>query len=147
MVDDYSVEELRHIYDDIRVRVNSRYASRANFAGHLVAFLATAAITVTFAVLGIVPGFFTWLAPFFLAAWFIGISIHAVNWLLTELRERAIQKELERAGIGYYTRMLYERGMLEKQKRDGERLVRLTDDGEIVDLYEDEPSSRDVHVS
>jgi hypothetical protein len=43
--------------------------------------------------------------------------------------------------------MLYERGMLEKQKRDGERLVRLTDDGEIVDLYEDEPSSRDVHVS
>ena len=144
-MDDYSIEELRYIYDDIRVRVSARYATRAAFAGHLAAFIATTAVIMFFASSYILPGFFSQLALFGLAAWFIGISIHAMNWLLCELRERAIQKELERLGVGYY-----ERNFWEKHKRDRgqpERLVRLTDDGEIVDLYEDGPSRRDVNAS
>jgi hypothetical protein len=143
-MDEYSPDELRMIYEDIRARVNARYVSRTMFAGHLVAFLVTTMIIVLFARSGMLLGLPDNLINYGIAAWFIGICIHTVNWLLTEMRERAIQKELERFGL-----RSYERYFLEKQKRDNnqqERLVRLTNDGEIVDYYDDDLMQQDEHA-
>ena len=65
-------------------------------------------------------GFFAFLS----IAWLTGLGVHTINFAMTELRERALRAELDRAG--YYQRA-------GKAKRE-ERLVRLSDDGEIVDV-------------
>ena len=57
----------------------------------------------------------------------IGFGVHSVNMLMFELRERALREELDRAG--YYT------DRTRKAKRD-ERLVRLGEDGELEDVYQ-----------
>ena len=142
-MNDYSSDDMRMIYEDVRARINARYASRTMFAGHLVSFVVTTMLIMLFARWGMLPGFFGNLIIYGLAAWFIGISIHAVNWLLTELRERSLQRELERFGFSSYDRYL-----LGKQKRGNghhERLVRLTDDGEITDYYEDDQMRQDQY--
>ena len=143
-MNDYSSEDMRMIYEDVRARINARYALRTTYAGHLVAFLVTTMIIFLFARWGALPGFLENLILYGIAAWFIGICIHTVNWLLTELRERSLQRELERFGFASYDRYL-----LGKQKRGNlhqERLVRLTDDGEITDYYEDDRMHQDEYT-
>jgi hypothetical protein len=136
-MEDLSPEDARFIYNDIKHRVKKLYDKRKEVASHFIPF-----------VFFMIFVWFVWLSPAELidrsgwgiimglvsAGWTAGLLVHIVQWLFEEFEERAVRRELERSGIGGYTRMLQE-----KAKR-GERLVRLSDDGELEDVtfYDDE---------
>lgn len=123
------VDEISKLYKEIRQQVKERYEARSQFLGHAVAFL----VVVTFAY----PTIFGREMPsLFLGLWTLGLSIHAVNWLLYELRERAIRHEFDR--------VLEQRGG--KAKLD-QRLVRLSNDGELVELEDESPFEENAPVS
>lgn len=111
---------------EIRNRITTRYNNRSEFFGHLIAF-------VVFNLLlwfGLQPqdGWHT-VATIFTALWGMGIAIHFVQFITTEARERAIEQAIER----------------ERQWRgvhNDDRLSRLTDDGEIEVVYEQELPQR-----
>ena len=139
MTEHNTIPDQLAIYEDIKKRVNKRFEWRTQFAGHLFAFLAfvvvapfvfTEAVGVLQTKVGFIVG----------ALWFGGLMIHAVNVVFSELRDRALQNELEKAGI--FPGMIRN----DKVKHDNhytgeERLVRLTEDGELIDAndyaYED----------
>jgi hypothetical protein len=117
-------------YEAIRKRMTERYRSRAEFYGHLIAFL----IINGFA-WAVIPGTLyessrsTILTLMALTSvgWFVGMAIHAINFILVEMREHAIDREIERE-----RRWLAGEATGEKPKRS--RLERLTDDdGELLD--------------
>jgi hypothetical protein len=134
---DYTPDEILAIYEDVKKRVYERYEMRTSFAGNLAGFAGTVFVTYVFAQMNILPGFLHNILPWIMGFWLIGLSVHSVNWLLYELRERAVRREIDRIGLGWYDRRL-----MAKRKRMSdepeERLVRLSDDGEIIDLYHDE---------
>lgn len=120
------VDEISQLYKEIRQQVQERYEARSQFLGHAVAFF----VVVTFAY----PTVFGRSFPsLFLGLWSLGLSIHAVNWVLYELRERAIQRE--------FNRIMEQRGG--KVKLD-QRLVRLSNDGELIELEDDAPFEENV---
>ncbi len=121
------------IYEDIINRVKKRYDRRKEYFSHAVAYLAAMGMM-----------WFVWLDPsdfmkgfgvlgaIITVPWTIGILIHSVQWLFDELQERAVNVQLARAGINT---------AYVKAKRE-ERLVRLSDDGELIDFkIEDETHS------
>ncbi len=114
-------DEISRLYKEIRKQVQERYEARGQFLGHAVTF----ALVVNF----VYPTIFGRQFPsLLLGLWTLGLSIHAVNWLLYELRERAVQREFDR--------VLEQRGG--KAKLD-QRLVRLSNDGELLDVDDDSP--------
>jgi hypothetical protein len=138
-MDDLSPEEIEAIYNDIRRRVEQRYNKRGEFFTHLGAYLAFVFLV-----------WFVWLGPtqfgngvwgIIMAlgtiGWSIGMLAHGIQWLFFELQERALQRELDGAGLaGVYQRVRA------KPKRE-ERLVRLSDDGELEEIIlEDDEDSR-----
>lgn len=130
---EYTAEEMQYIYKDIKKRMHARYESRAELAGHLAAYIIIAVIggfaigaydQTLWRVLGLL--------------WTAGIFIHAVTTYFEEMREKAIDRELERYGLRPRVEL-----ESEKVKRDGlsdARLVTLSDDGELVD-YQDEAAN------
>ena len=118
-------------YEAIRKRMTERYRSRAEFYGHLIAFViinlfAWAVIPSTLSE-GLRATILTFLA-LISVGWFVGVAIHAINFILVEMRERAIDREIERE-----RRWLAGEDMDEKPKRH-RRLERMTDDeGELLD--------------
>ena len=127
-------EDFDLIYNDIKRRVDKLFAARTQYFGHLIAFLAA----MLFA-----WGFVIWFSsvPFSLlmlitCIWGMGIGIHTVNWIMFEMREKVLRSELEKAG--YYDRETA------KLKRD--RMVQLSDDGEIIDFYGDEYDEYNQHA-
>jgi hypothetical protein len=121
-------------YDEIRKRITKRYENRAEFFGHLVAF-----ITINALAWFIFPSSGVLVA--FTALWFMGVVIHFINFVLTEARERAIEQAIERE-------RRWVNGSLsadEKPKRD--RRTRLTDDGELWEVVEEERETRQKHRS
>lgn len=139
----YDSEHARAIYDDITRRIESLYKERAEFFGHLAFFL-----------VGMFFIWFVWLdyneigirgAANFVATisvvWFLGLITHFVQWVFSEYKERAVQRELERVGLTRY----YEFGtdqLTDKVKNEDVRLVRLSEDGELIGL-DDEPGYDD----
>jgi hypothetical protein len=136
-MDDLSPEEIEAIYKDIKRRVEQRYNKRGEFFTHLGAYLAFVFLV-----------WFVWLGPTQFGhgvlgivmalgtiGWSIGMLAHGIQWLFFELQERALQRELDRAGLaGVYQRVRT------KPKRD-ERLVRLSDDGELEEITLDDEGS------
>lgn len=125
-------------YQAIRRRVEARYGMRIGFFAHAISF-------VVAMVLGWII-FYSWLTAWIFdlalissAGWFVGITIHAVIWVMSELKERAIDREIEKE-----RELLYRYGV--KRKNSVGRYYELTDDGELAESnpYEDEdtPSIR-----
>jgi uncharacterized membrane protein YciS (DUF1049 family) len=120
-------------YRAIRARVEARYGMRVGFFAHAISF-------VVAMVLGWVV-FYNWFSSGWLfdlaligsAGWFVGVTIHAVIWIMSELKERAIDREIEKE-----RELLYRYGV--KRKNSVGRYYELTDDGELAesDPYEDE---------
>lgn len=117
-------------YDDIRKRITERYNNRMAFFSHFVAFLVSNGFgwslwfmtpeSVRSGILGV-------LLLLISVGWLIGMSIHAIIYLMMEAREHAIERAIqdERA---------WSNG--EKPKRDP--LMRLTEDGELEELTDDD---------
>ncbi|GAB4516175.1 MAG: hypothetical protein OHK0046_21040 [Anaerolineae bacterium] len=128
------LSEMEKLYGDIRERISKRYESRMEFTIH-VAFFVIATIGL----------FFMWnneLATLFLrnvctgllGLWFFGLVGHVINFAFEEMRENAIERELQRVG-------LLTPHQIEKAKHPPQRLVMLGEDGELVeypDSNEDE---------
>jgi len=112
------------IYQEIKQRVDRLFEARTQFLGHAVAFM-VAMVAVWFYLIPQAG----WNRSFFFVVsigWLMGFSVHIINMVMFELRERALRDELDRAG--YYA------ARTGKSKRD-ERLVRLSEDGELEDVY------------
>lgn len=127
-------------YEAIRKRVTERYQNRAQFLGHLIAFLMVNVIAWALIPPWLMNGasdFFRSLimGAMFLgsAGWLLGLVIHGMNYVLTEMRERAIDREIERE------RQWLE-GRWDEEKPKRQRLERLiSDDGELSLEEMDEP--------
>lgn len=124
-------DEIRSIYNDIRKRVKKRYDKRKEFFGHFISYLLVNSFlwTAFFAPNEFGSGLGGGVGALVTVGWTVGLFVHMLDWLSEEMVERAVEREMERAGFT----SLYQ---YEKAKRD-ERLVRLSDDGELLD-YDDE---------
>jgi hypothetical protein len=109
------------IYQDIKKRVETRYKRRAEFAQNLVGCVFTGLI-------GLALLYFGWGTLFaalgfvmvaIAALWGIAVAQDFVKLIFAEMSERALNRELEQAGLSGY------RFHQEKAKH------RLEDDGEI----------------
>lgn len=119
--------------NQIRRRVEKRYSMRAEFISHLIAFLIFNAVMW----FGLQPdGFFSGVAIIITGGWSIGIVIHGVQYAMFEMKERTVQREIDR--------QLALRGEMVKPKRRYE----ISDDGELFvpesdeDAYDEEPRRR-----
>jgi hypothetical protein len=117
-------------YGDIRKRITHRYNNRIAFFSHLTAFLVSNGFgwmlwlgtpeNIRRGVLGV-------LLLLVSVGWIIGMSIHAIIYLMMEARERAIERAIqeERAWTSG-----------EKPKRDPR--VYLTEDGELEEIADED---------
>lgn len=124
---------------EIRQRITKRYENRTQFYGHLIGFIA-----VNGFLWGVLQpsGFGSTLSILITGGWTLGILIHFVNFLFTESRENAIEKAIERE-----RQWRGERGDVvvvpeAEMKRKRERLSDLADDGELIEIVEDEEEQR-----
>ncbi len=121
------------IYHEIRRRITKRYANRAEFFSHLVSF-----VVVNLAIWSLLTNQLReWalLLPVQICAglWLMGLLVHATQFLLVEMRERAIEKAIERER-DWRTAMPY------TPERD---LSHLAEDGELqTDYYEMTPKRK-----
>jgi hypothetical protein len=124
-------DDLIETEKEIRKRIERRYHKRVEFFQMLIA-------------LGVInAGLWTVLGPGGVAQCFAAISVMAVamqgiDLLLSELKEGAIQREIEaeRLARGY----IYTDASVKAKRgspRPAERLVRLSDDGELIELGDD----------
>lgn len=107
---------------EIRKRMQQRFDARAAFFSHLIAFVIFNFMVWAFFldIRNPLESVFGLLGVFVTGGWTIGIAIHFIVYYFAEMRERAIERELERDREFYY----------EKSKR---RLVQLDEDGELVE--------------
>ena len=126
--------ESERIYKDIRKQVKNKYDKRKEFAIHLAMFL-----MAMYGIWGVLSlaGLFKDLAGIISVLWGMGVIAHFLDFMFNELQEREIQTELERAGIVPQSTKL-------KNTTPDDRFVRLSDDGELVEIEalqpEDNPS-------
>jgi hypothetical protein len=118
---------------EIRQRITKRYDNRAEFYGHLVAFVIFNGI-----MWGVLhpTDFGHTLAVLISAGWGMGLAIHFIQFLMKEARENAIEKaiERERQWRGTYNNTVPEPEM----KRKRARLSDLSDDGELIEIVDDD---------
>ena len=119
-------------YDDIRKRVEKRFKERQELITHVLAFVMGNLMVWT--IYGVVGGGFPW--PIFVTVgWLFGIVGHSFYYMSkygswAQRREAEVQREIERER---------ERSLAyEKPKRDPR--MRLTDDGEIEEVVDEETS-------
>lgn len=121
--------------NEIRNRVRQRYDKRAEYFGNLIAFIVFT-LAVWFIIMPTLSadnGFFRFLFTVINIGWAIGVAVSSVQHLMYELGERATQYEIEREREYFY--------MTRKAKNspsETQRLMTLSDDGEIIDYEEDE---------
>ncbi|MBI5671000.1 MAG: hypothetical protein HZC41_23650 [Chloroflexi bacterium] len=108
-------------FDGIRTRIERRYRRRFELAAHVVFYV--------FIVGGL------WLLrmpppalPLLAGVWALVLALHALQFIFAEFTDRAIEREIERERARVYGS--------DKPKRD--RKVRLSDEGELIDVAEDE---------
>ena len=141
-MNDLSPEEHYKVYKNIEKRVRQRFERRKEFFSHLVAYAIF--MVGMWAMVGLGQfgeGFWGISAAVITVGWTMGVLIHVIQFVLDELGERAIDAELEKAGLG-----VYQRGVRGKDKRGAEvhgaALMRLAEDGELVEMeddYDDSP--------
>lgn len=135
----YTSEEAHAIYKDIKARVTARWEKRGEFMMHIVIYGIAIIGYVFFIDTSSWEGVMKTLAGIFMILWTMGFLAHAVDTLFHELRERAIDREVDRLGLRH---ALYQQ-QIEKSKRDNDRhdrLVTLGEDGELVEIddYEED---------
>lgn len=134
--------DLNAIYQDVKERVEKRFQWRAELGGHIIGYIGFLFVgTLFFSENSGIRS--TEVYPIIALIWLGGLMIHVMNVMMFELRERALQRELENAGI-YPGMIQREKAKHNTQFGGNERLVRLTEDGELVDVnqYENEDSPR-----
>lgn len=123
MTDDY------RIYKDIEKRVELRFRRRRNFAFHVVVF--AVGISLLWVMLAELLGGLISLVITLL--WCGAVFLHGFSLLFYEAQEKALRQEIER-----------ERSYGEKRKND--LGLRLSDDGELVEIpaedWDDAPKAR-----
>ncbi|MEQ8675152.1 MAG: 2TM domain-containing protein [Aggregatilineales bacterium] len=120
-------KNLEKIYKDIRKRVHEKYEKRKEFAIHATIFT----FSMLFVWLVIFSpndfgdsGIFEIFATAISCLWAIGFVAHGVDFGFTEMRENAIDREIER------TRLFGEGGKLKNEDIG----LRLREDGEFIDF-------------
>ncbi len=120
-------------YNEIRTRITRRYDNLIEFFSHLVAYVVVAVLV--FGVWRPEAGWGT-LAQVVMGLWFMGLMIHAVQFVLKEARERAIEKAIEREN------QWRRANWVDADEQPAPRSVaHLSDDGELIDIN-DEPRSK-----
>lgn len=113
-------------FDGIRTRVERRYRRRFELAAHFVMYLfimgGLALMRVPSMALALIGG-----------VWALVLAVHLLQLFFTEYADRAIEREIERERERVYG--------ADKPKRDWQ--VRLSDEGELIDVIEDEPETDD----
>ena len=123
------------IYEEIKEQVRQRFERRTQLAGNLMGLIGY--VIVAPFLFQYESGLFSTQVGFIIGAlWLGGLLIHAVNVAFAEMRDRALQNELERVGL-LPARTREEKAKHDEQYTGGERLVRLTDEGELIDVAYD----------
>jgi hypothetical protein len=110
-------------YEEIRKRITTRYENRMQYIAHMIPYLAINALIWS----GALGGWqmLDWIS----AAWSLGFAISTIRFLMTEARERAIDRAIQEERE-------WQTGNMEKPKRDPH--MRLTEDGEIEAVEDDD---------
>lgn len=115
---------------EIRRRIERRYNHRIEFFSHLTAFVVIVGIVWFVWLTTTQPprnDVISWIITLGSAGWLAGLLIHAINYILTEQREQAIERTIEQERLWWG----------EKPKRD--QAMRLSDEGELLEIVDDEP--------
>lgn len=123
---DLTPDEIDRIYDRIEKQMRQRFDTRAEYFSHMAAFVVAIVAGMWMYGQSWMPGWGGSLIIFVLLCWFIGVAVHTIQYIFSEMKNRAIARELERSGV---SNALHDY----KFKRE-ERLVRLDDEGELVDI-------------
>jgi hypothetical protein len=117
-------------YDEIRKRVEKRFKRRTSFITDAGMMLLTGTV-LSFLWLNTDPT--ARVSPVIMLILVGGLTLaffdKLVNYVMGELQDRAIQREIERERE-------YQLGVSEKAKRDDARALRLSDDGELIEFEE-----------
>lgn len=104
-------------YTEIRKRAERRLALRLSAILHIISIVVLS------------PGFYNTGIEYW---WFFVFILHLFYWLYSELRERAVRREIEQEERRW---MLRQGGdEIAKRKRDDAAVYRLSDDGELVEI-------------
>jgi hypothetical protein len=135
------------LYKEIRRRVIARYEKRKDFWGMTLTIVLLSVIIWGFWLdFSSVSGLFEQGVRLFWFGCLLAAVINTVEYVFFELRERAVDREMERVGLRrYYIELADDPGM--KRKNDPgdtplERLVALSEDGELIPLDDDAPDYR-----
>lgn len=123
-------------YEEIRQRITRRYNNRAEFWSHVVAYIVSSVIV--WRVLSPVGLFFT-IAAVIMGFWGMGLVIHAVQYLMKEAQERAIERAIDRERSWRWQADETGDGTI-KRKRD--RLTLKHDDAMLEVVEDDVPARR-----
>lgn len=108
-------------YDSLRARIERQYRRRYELAAHIVIFLF---MLVGLGLLRVPPSALALLG----GTWALVLIVHGLQVIFAETTDRAIERAIEsEQGTA---------GSADKPKRNGH--VRLSDDGEVLDVIDDE---------
>ncbi|MBC8170296.1 MAG: 2TM domain-containing protein [Anaerolineae bacterium] len=114
---------------EIRRRIEKRFKQRSEYFSHLVAFMLVNGVGWAIFLQG--NNSSSTVCAGISIIWTIAFIIDTVQFIMSELQERTIQREIERERMLRY-------GVGEMTEKTKNRLMRLTDDGEIMDFDEEE---------
>jgi hypothetical protein len=140
-MDENSSEQIQ-IFRELEKRIKQRYGRRTEFLSHLIAFVIGIPV-MWLIILTWLPDLAFWdiVGAIVTGGWTMGFLIHLVQVLGQEMEDRAITNEMERLGLLAASK----RKRDNEQQNGAERLVRLSDDGEIIDLELDVHEERESH--
>jgi len=117
-------DSLKKIYKDIKKSVHKRYDARKTIAIHTVIFITVMVGVWIIAEAAQAPSIIAISLQVLSFGWLIGLLAHGTDWLFDELRDRALVRDLEKAGV-----------LSQKAKRDEtQAALRLSDDGELIEV-------------
>lgn len=114
-------------FDSIRQRVERRFHRRYEMVAHIVMYLV---IIAGLWILRLPPPALILIA----GAWGLAVLLHGLQFLFAEMSDRAIEREIERERSRFYE--------ADKPKRSH---LRLSDEGELLDVIEDEWEAGEKH--
>lgn len=132
----YTPEDMHYIYDDVKTRVRQRFRNRASYFESLAIWLVICVAgglafgaydQTVFRIIGLL--------------WTARMLVRTADFVLDELREKALDRELRQFGLPSRTELESEKA--KRADMVGTRLVRLSDDGELIDFTdESDPSAQ-----
>lgn len=122
-------------YEHIKERVNARFKRRLWFIGHVFLFIATILVVIFFLRIPLFLRF----GPIIFAIWAMFVALHAVVYYILDERDRAVDREVEKA-----KRYLDDDPLHEAKPIDDADLghYEIGDDGELLYGNDDEDAQR-----